>query len=230
MLSFKKIWSDDRGFIWLLVIMVLTIIVAQFSIGRMWAELLFVRFSFLLFTIIALASSVFAPAEKRIGYGIAILLFLFSAFLAEINTPAILFIHGVLITAYMSLIFVLVVKQIMRGGSITVRKILGGVAAYILLGHLWASVYVTIYQINPSAFQMNDDIISPHESLKQLSYFSFVSLTTIGYGDITAIAPIARAMVILEGLLGQLFPAIFIAKLVSLQIEHAKVNERKTLD
>jgi len=224
---FKKIWSNDRGFTWLLVIMVLTIIVTQFSIGKEWAELLIVRFSFLLFTLIALASSVFTPTEKRIGYAIAFSLFIFSVFLVEINTPAVLFTHGVLVTSYMCLIFVLVVKQIMRGGTITVRKILGGVAAYILIGHLWASVYVTIYQINPSAFLTSSGIILPHESLRQLSYFSFVSLTTLGYGDITAVAPVARAMVILEGLLGQLFPAVFIAKLVSLQIEHSKTSEQK---
>jgi hypothetical protein len=58
------------------------------------------------------------------------------------------------------------------------------------------------------------------ESLQsQLFYFSFVTLTTIGYGDIAAVHPIVRMLVILEGVVGQLFPAILIARLVSLQIQ-----------
>jgi hypothetical protein len=52
-----------------------------------------------------------------------------------------------------------------------------------------------------------------------LFYFSFVTLTTIGYGEIVAVHPITRMLVILEGVAGQLFPAILIARLVSLQVQ-----------
>jgi voltage-gated potassium channel Kch len=51
-----------------------------------------------------------------------------------------------------------------------------------------------------------------------LYYFSFVTLTTVGYGDILPVAPVARALATLEALVGQLYPAILIARLVSLQI------------
>jgi voltage-gated potassium channel Kch len=119
-------------------------------------------------------------------------------------------------------IIALVVNQIFAEGTITVNKIAGGVAVYILLGHLWSSFYLTIYIIHPSSFQYGGELIQSNEAVKQLSYFSFVTLTTIGYGDIIAVSSVARIVAILEGLLGQLFPAIFIAKLVSLQIEQAK--------
>jgi voltage-gated potassium channel Kch len=122
----------------------------------------------------------------------------------------------------MIFIIVLVVNQIFAGGLITVNKILGGVATYIIIGHLWATFYITIYIINPAAFQHGGELITHDEAVKHLSYFSFVTLTTIGYGDIIALDAISRTLAILEGLIGQLFPAIFIAKLVSLQIEDAK--------
>jgi voltage-gated potassium channel Kch len=125
----------------------------------------------------------------------------------------------------MIFIITLVVNQIFTGEVITVYKIGGSVAVYIFLGLLWASIYLTIYIINPGSFQHSGEVIEKDEALKQLSYFSFVTLTTIGYGDIIAMDPVARVFVILEGLLGQLFPAIFIAKLVSLQIGRGKSKD-----
>ena len=122
----------------------------------------------------------------------------------------------------MIIILMLLIKQIFEGGKMTVQKIGGGVAAYMLIGHLWASLYFTIYTVDPSAFLYGGENISSDQALRQLSYFSFVTLTTIGYGDITAINSLPRTLVIFEGLIGQLFPAIFIAKLVSLQIEDSR--------
>jgi voltage-gated potassium channel Kch len=51
-----------------------------------------------------------------------------------------------------------------------------------------------------------------------LTYFSFVTLTTVGYGDVTAVDSVARSMALLEALTGQLFPAILIARLVSMEV------------
>ena len=53
-------------------------------------------------------------------------------------------------------------------------------------------------------------------------YFSIVTLTTLGYGDITAVHPVARSVVMMEALLGQLYPTILIARLVTLQMEARK--------
>jgi voltage-gated potassium channel Kch len=56
-------------------------------------------------------------------------------------------------------------------------------------------------------------------------YFSFVTLTTVGYGDITAVHPLARTLVIAEALTGQLFPAILLARLVSMELHHSRDRE-----
>jgi hypothetical protein len=53
-------------------------------------------------------------------------------------------------------------------------------------------------------------------------YFSLVTLTTVGFGDISAVHPLARSLVMLEAVIGTLYPAILIARLVSLQIEHER--------
>lgn len=222
MVSIKNFWAKDSGFVWLLALMVATIISNQFSIGIVWAEFFVIRLSFFLFTIIAIASSALSSTTKNVGYAVAILLLVFALVMIDSSNKLLIIVHGTLVTTYMIFILAMVVKQIFEGEKMTVSKIGGGIAVYILIGHIWASLYLTNYLLNPSAILEGGEPIVMEQSLRKLSYFSFVTLTTIGYGDITAVAPFARVLVILEGLLGQLFPAIFIAKLVSLQLEHSR--------
>jgi hypothetical protein len=101
------------------------------------------------------------------------------------------------------------------GGAVTLSRVQGGVAAYLLLGIAWAFAYQAIVLGNPHALHFPQP--SDAQNLSQtLIYFSFITMTTLGYGDIFPISPLARAVVTGEALVGQLFPAIFIAAMVSL--------------
>ncbi len=201
--------------------MVLLIVTSQLSAG-LSADLLILRIIFFAFTIITIATSVLSQGSKRIGYGVALSVFLLGISLLKVRNPTLMWMYSMVLTSYMVFIFILIVRQIFNGESITFRKIGGGIAAYLLLGHLWASLYVTVYLMNQSAFLAGGEPIEPGEALRQLSYFSFITLTTTGYGDITAVGPLARSLGIFESLTGQLFPAVFIAKLVSQQIEDSR--------
>ena len=84
----------------------------------------------------------------------------------------------------------------------------------------------------PSAFNFST-IPFPsefHKLQSKLFYFSFVTLTSIGYGDIMPVNPAAQTVAILEGLIGQLFPAILLARLVSLEIESRQSREQEKSD
>ena len=70
------------------------------------------------------------------------------------------------------------------------------------------------------------DLQSGQAQSDAFHYFSIVTLTTLGYGDITAVHPVARSVVMIEALLGQLYPAILIARLVTLQMETRKNKEQ----
>lgn len=218
----ENLWKNDVGFIWMLAITVLTLISTQLPSGILLENKFIVRLSFFLFTLIAIKSSALPPAGKIIGYAIASTLLLLAIAIIRIESQGLILFYTVFITGYMIFILALVINQIFVSGTITVNKIGGGIAAYIVMGHLWASLYLTVYIIHPASFQHGGELIQESEALKHLSYFSFVTLTTIGYGDIVAIGSIARILVMLEGLMGQLFPAIFIAKLVTLQIDQSR--------
>ncbi len=206
----------------MLMIAVLSLITSQLSEGILLESKLLVRAGFFLFTIIAVRSSSLSSMRKSIGYVIASTLLLIAIIMLWSEPAWLILLYTLGATLYMIFVIALVVNQIFAGGAITVNKILGGVATYIIIGHLWASFYITLYILNPISFQHGGVLIAYGDALKQLSYFSFVTLTTIGYGDIIATGTVARILAMLEGLIGQLFPAIFIAKLVSLQIEDAR--------
>jgi len=116
-----------------------------------------------------------------------------------------------------------VLWQVNQKGPVTGHRVRGAVAGYLLLGLTCAWAYSLIDSLIPGSFQMPAvDLQSREAKSEAFRYFSIVTLTTLGYGDITAIHPVARSVVMIEALLGQLYPAILIARLVTLQMETRK--------
>ena len=113
------------------------------------------------------------------------------------------------------LFLAVVLGQTLRSGPITYHRLNGAVAAYLLFGFIFAYAYSLVALVRPGAFS---GPVSPTDGPRAFFYFSFVTLTTVGYGDITAVNSVARSMALLEGLTGQLYPAILIARLVSMHV------------
>ena len=90
----------------------------------------------------------------------------------------------------------------------------------MLLGLLWAVSYEIVEMLNPGSFSIASQ--RGGATLPQLRYFSFTTLATLGLGDILPISPLARALVVLEALVGQLFPVILIARVVTLEIQYQR--------
>lgn len=108
-----------------------------------------------------------------------------------------------------------VLGQVYRNGPVTHHRTLGAVSAYLLLGLIWASAYALLYQLHPDAFAGK---LGEMPITQTWIYYSFVTLTTAGYGDITPVHPVARSLAIAESLVGQLYIAITLARLVALQV------------
>jgi hypothetical protein len=115
------------------------------------------------------------------------------------------------------LLAVVIAMKVFASHTVTKDRISGAIVFYILAGLVWADAYQLIMLYVPRAFAG----ISTLEGAVDRStwvYFSFATLTTVGYGDIVPVAPIARSLSNLEALIGQLYPAIVLARLVSLQV------------
>jgi hypothetical protein len=110
------------------------------------------------------------------------------------------------------LFLVVVLGLTLRDGPVTGHRLLGGVAAYLLLGVIWAYAYTLVGTISPGAFSGPIDV---GDGPRALLYFSFVTLTTVGYGDVQPLHPVARSLAMLEAVTGVLYIAILISRLVS---------------
>ncbi|MGH7840312.1 MAG: potassium channel family protein [Candidatus Binataceae bacterium] len=123
---------------------------------------------------------------------------------------------------FIGFLVVLILRQVLRAGPITSRRLEGSVAVYLLLGLLWAVSYQMVELLRPGSFRMPAQ--GGGADLPLLGYFSFATLTTLGLGDILPLSPLARSLVVLEALVGQLFPVILIARLVAMQIEYQRTR------
>ncbi|MFL6584858.1 MAG: ion channel [Chthoniobacterales bacterium] len=113
-------------------------------------------------------------------------------------------------------LFALVVlARVVRPGTITSSRIQGAVAVYLLFGLVWANAYEWIQLIRPGAFT-GSGMNGAHGA--SWIYYSFITLTTVGYGDISPVHPAARSFAAAEALTGQLYIAILISRLVALEI------------
>lgn len=115
--------------------------------------------------------------------------------------------------AFIVLAFAVGINVFASGHAIGDR-VFGAVVLYLLLGLLWAVAYHVVNRLVPGAFVGHP---AGAVDLSDWVYFSFITLTTVGYGDITPAAQGARSLAMLEALTGQLYPAVIIARLVSLQ-------------
>ena len=118
-----------------------------------------------------------------------------------------------------SLVYV-VYLQVSREGPVTAHRIRGAIALYLLIAMLFAFLFSLAEELLPGAFSMPGDWMrAASSSGEAFYYFSIVTMTTVGFGDITAVHPLVRSLVMLEALIGQLYPAILLARLVTLEIE-----------
>ncbi|GIC78227.1 ion channel [Moritella sp. F3] len=124
-----------------------------------------------------------------------------------------------LVTLFALLVFLLshthtALKQVMLSEYVSKNQIIGSICVYLLIGVTWAIIYLIQIELFPQAF--NGIEAKPWlDNLFSVVYFSFITLTTLGYGDITPALPIPRFFVFIESILGSFYLAIMVASLVS---------------
>ncbi len=110
--------------------------------------------------------------------------------------------------------FITAARQILFVGEIDMNKIIGSLSLYLLLGLIWTVIYLLLLAIDPTVFS---GIEATHweDDFSRMSYYSFVTLTTLGYGDILPVNRIAEFFVYMEAIIGVFYMAIIVASLIS---------------
>lgn len=133
------------------------------------------------------------------------------------------FVLGLVCTlVIMLIVIVVIIRDILSTGEILVDAVFGSIAAYLLIGVAWGLLYYLIDTQIPGSIFVSADL--PESSLELFgksdfsyySYFSLVSMTTLGYGDLVPAHPTTRALATYQAIFGQMFIAVVVSRLVAL--------------
>ena len=125
------------------------------------------------------------------------------------------FISTLAYTVFVFMAITLIVRRLFTLKEVNIDAIVGGICVYLLLGLLWILFYAMIAYFDLAAFSI--DVLKRPMAL---FYFSYTTLTTLGYGDVTPVNRFAMVLSNLEAITGQLYIAVFVARLVGLYITH----------
>ena len=213
-------WSEERSLSVFLFILVVEMFVIT-PVAR--AGIVFDLARDLLFSIL-LVTGVFMVVRHRIlqwTAGIFVLLAIAVRWAGIVfGTEGLLFWNGVFSLLSTVAFLLIVLWWVYQEGPVTGHRVRGAIAAYMLLALCFSLAYDLIEYVHPGSFTLP---LGGAQSMQTRSgsflYFSVVTLTTVGFGDIAAIHPVARSLVMVEALVGTLYPAILLARLVTLQME-----------
>lgn len=113
----------------------------------------------------------------------------------------------------------LFIARALRDGRINGHRIMAAVGAFLLIGVVFSQAYRMLLQFVPGAFAIGGAATQAMALGQVPLYFSFITLTSLGYGDVVPVHPLARSLATLEAVTGQLFLAILVARLVAMEIE-----------
>jgi len=108
-------------------------------------------------------------------------------------------------------------REVAVGNDISLNRIIGAICIYLLLGVMWSILYAFIELLQPGSFQGFTEQVAASWN-RDWVYYSFVTLTTLGYGDITPVSQTARSLSLTEAIVGQFYIAVLVAGLVSAYI------------
>jgi hypothetical protein len=172
---------------------------------------------------IALLCAIYAISQKRSTFIVALVLavpafsldwlsyIMKAPFLADVSR-----IISALFTAY---VLILILSFILSQKEVTADVLMAAVCGYFFLGLMWAFTFLFLEAVQPGSFHLAQGQTG---DASQFIYFSFVTMTTLGYGDMTPISSGARSLAVLSATMGQLYLAVTIARLVGMHISQQK--------
>ena len=134
-------------------------------------------------------------------------------FWPDVVRPAVFLTAALLLTAF---VVVNLLRFVLRAPSVNVEVLCASISAYLMLGLMWTMAYWLVDQLTPGAFSFNTNAGKQSMNGFNAFYFSFITLSTVGYGDITPVSRIARWLAAMEAMTGLLYVAVLIARLVAL--------------
>ena len=208
-----KFWESEIS----LRIFFVSIVVLNFVIIPLMSEnqregSFFTRVFFLFLVITGSIAIIKTQKYKYSVYFLCVVSFIFWFLSRNFEHNWIEIADGLIQSLIFLLFIILILIKVFQGGVYTLQRLEGAMTGLLLFGNLFAILYYTMNLIlGPNTFS-----VPGGESLAAFTYFSFTTLTTLGYGDVLPIHPIVRSLSNMEAVIGTLYPAVLIARLLSL--------------
>ena len=185
----------------------------------------FYRLGFIAFMIVAIWA---VSRDRRVvtvalALGVPTVIGQFGVYAAP--TPTVLTATWALAFAFLAFTTVVILLAVLRPGKVTTDKLAGAICAYLMIGLTFSILFSLIEVMRPGSFSLPQGLAGPalgHGGEYVFIYFSFTTLTTLGFGDVTPVASFARTLTWMEAVVGQLYLAILIARLVGLHLVHGR--------
>ena len=169
---------------------------------------------------LVLLCAVLAVAERTSVLVIAIVLAIpaiagrwISHFRPDLVPPPVFLTAGFVLIAF---VVANLLRFVLRAPSVNAEVLCASISAYLMLGLLWTVAYWLMDQLTPGAFAFNTATGKHSMTGFNAFYFSFITLSTVGYGDITPVSKVARMLAAMEAMTGLLYVAVLIARLVAI--------------
>jgi len=121
---------------------------------------------------------------------------------------------GICAIAYMVFVTSVILWKVLSASKVTVETLYGAVCAYMFIAIVWGMAYSLVDLISPGSFRYSYDA-TKHMAWADYSFFSVITLTTIGYGDIVPVGAV-KGLVMMEGIIGAMYPSILVGRLLTL--------------
>ena len=208
----SRFWAVDSGPYGLLILLFGTIFVLAPLLSARIVSPFILEIAFALI----LVAGAFNVSSRTSIRGLALLLAVLSVVIDKVGLPfsekAVVAADMVLSAGMLAVFTVLMIKRFLVRGREPAHRIAGAVAVYLLLGLIWTRLYQVVELASPGAFRVP---VGESPNGASLAYFSFVTLATLGYGDISPVNIVARDLAVLEAIMGQLYLVILISRLVA---------------
>jgi hypothetical protein len=208
---FSRFWDADRGPYGLLVMTLLSAFVITPLVVRGSLDPLIVDAFFVFFMFAGVVTVRPGPLVRYLILVLAVLPVLMRILSGIVPHSTIIIGDSLIELTAVGIFALLATKQFLMSGRIPAHRIGGAIVVYLLIGILWSRLYYIADMTIPGAFRTSEGAAT----LTSYVYFSFVTLATIGYGDISPVHPLVRNLAVLEAVTGQMYIAVLIARLVS---------------
>jgi len=132
------------------------------------------------------------------------------------SPPGVMVAIHIVVALFLVVVIGTMLSHVLKDEVVTGEKVSAAICVYLFIGLIWAYLFSLTHHLAPGSFHIEDP------ELSHFIYYSFITLSTLGYGDITPLSPPARALSYVEAITGQLYLAVLVARLVGLHIAHAE--------